>query len=146
MIKVNKLHKLATFEKAHEEDEGFDLTCCEIRWAPEYPYPLWIISLGIEVEPPSGFYFNVVPRSSFPKTSGLLMVNSIGIVDPNYRGEWLMQTTYWTAISGINFNNLIGKKVAQAILMHSSPPMKIEFTNKLSKTTRNKSGFGSTGP
>lgn len=144
MIKVNKIHKLATFEKAYKDDEGFDLTCCEIRWAPEHPYPLWILNLGVEVEPPNGFYFNVVPRSSFPKNTGLLMVNGIGIVDPNYRGEWLMQATYWTAIDGVNFNNLIGKKVAQAILMRSSPPMDIEFTSNLSKTARGKGGLGST--
>jgi len=145
MIKVNKIHKLATFEKAYKDDVGYDLTCCEIRWGAEFPYRTWIISLGVEVEPPSGFYFQIIPRSSFPKNTGMVMVNSPGIVDPNYRGQWYMQTSYFTAIDGIKLDNILGKKVAQGVLMRTSPPMDIEFTNDLSKTARGKGGLGSTG-
>ena len=40
---------------------------------------------GISVEPPCGYYTEIVPRSSIVKT-GYIMTNSIGIIDPTYRG------------------------------------------------------------
>ena len=41
---------------------------------------------GLCIQPPDGFYYMLVPRSSLSKT-GWAMANSVGIIDPSYRGE-----------------------------------------------------------
>ena len=41
---------------------------------------------GICIQPPDGFYTEIVPRSSISKT-GYILANSIGIIDPTYRGS-----------------------------------------------------------
>ena len=80
-IKVKKLNPLATFERVHEDDAGFDLTCTAVTITP-YGATL---HLGVVVESPPGTRFNMYMRSSFPKT-GWSMDNSVGIIDPGYRG------------------------------------------------------------
>ena len=152
MIKVKKLHSDATFEKAHETDTGYDLT------AVGYEYKgngLFYIKLGVATEPQAGHYFDLVPRSSFSKTS-FIFVNNIGIIDEGYRGEWMFPVRHLSVtlypydegfpakiINDLN-EQLIGKKIAQAIL-RKRHDMPIKFVNGLSATDRGSGGFGSTG-
>lgn len=61
-------------------------------------YDLWLIAerkrvgqvvlygTGLAVEPPLGWYFDVVARSSLIKT-GYIVANSVGVIDRAYRGE-----------------------------------------------------------
>ncbi len=85
LAKVKKIHELATFDKAHDTDIGFDLTCCGY----EERGGVWRLKLGVIIEPRHDLYFMLVPRSSFCKT-GWTQANCIGIIDPDYRGEWMM--------------------------------------------------------
>jgi len=43
-----------------------------------------LISLGVTVKPPEGYWFGLVPRGSTFKKHGILQANSIGVVDPDY--------------------------------------------------------------
>jgi dUTP pyrophosphatase len=71
--------------RQHVTDIGFDLALAErVTFLPGE----WQdINLGIVVEPPVGYYFELVPRSSLFHRFGLLLVNSVGIIDPTYCGE-----------------------------------------------------------
>lgn len=40
---------------------------------------------GIKVEPPTGYYCEIVPKTSIVE-HGVMMANGVGIVDPSYRG------------------------------------------------------------
>ena len=51
------------------------------------PLEFKIISLGVAMELPEGYYAQVVPRSSTCKTFGIIMANSIGIIEHNYSGN-----------------------------------------------------------
>jgi len=157
--KVNFIRKNATFRKAHESDSGFDLTACDYKYKGN---GLWHILLGVEVEPPKGFYFEVVPRSSFSKTP-FVFANDLGIIDQSYRGEICFPTRhinygFWednntsdslimkdkTNIESDIKKWLSGKRIAQALL-RPYITSQIEITNKLTETERGKNGFGSSG-
>ena len=70
--------------KAHSSDIGYDLTLIDI-WKSMENQRIVFYETGIAVKPPSGYYVEVVPRSSFSKT-GYVIANSVGIIDPEYRG------------------------------------------------------------
>ena len=51
------------------------------------PLDFKIISLGVAMELPEGYYVQVVPRSSTCKNHGIIMANSIGIIEHSYCGN-----------------------------------------------------------
>ncbi len=50
-----------------------------------------LISSGVKIFLPLGRSARIVARSGLPIKTGLLLANSIGIIDSDYRGEYLMQ-------------------------------------------------------
>lgn len=52
-----------------------------------YPGEKLLVSLGLIVVPPENYHFEIVLRSSTPlKYPGLILLNSIGIIDSDYCG------------------------------------------------------------
>lgn len=70
-------------KKAHDSDIGYDITCIDIY--KKLNNRITLYETGIQVKPPSGYYIEIVPRSSICKT-GYMLANSIGIIDPDYTG------------------------------------------------------------
>ena len=144
-IKVQKTHELATFEKAHASDTGWDLTCCDVI---EKKSGLFFLDLGIRTQPPAGHYFQLYPRSSFSKTK-YIVANSVGIIDTDYRGQWYLAVKPINVHYPGNFtiedikDDLLGKKVAQAVLFRMNMYQEVQFTDKLSNTKRGEGSFGS---
>lgn len=161
-VNVAKLNTLATFDKQTNFDVGFDLTCVSHEYSGHTD--LYYLNLGVKVETSRHYFFTLVPRSSFPKT-GFIMANSIGIIDPEYRGEWKMLvrdmslSPFHTKATYHRLNELIGTRVAQAIPnLHIWTPVatvdveeniyaRINYVEEsdLRETTRGEGGFGSTG-
>ena len=102
-----------------------------------------IVGLGFSTEIPPGFKGILVPRSSISKTNWFL-ANSMGIIDADYRGEWMMvlRTTGSVMYDALPF--AIGERCAQ-IYFEKVNDVEIEEVNELSDTTRGEGGFGSTG-
>lgn len=70
-------------QKSRYSDSGFDLHLIEkIKNIGNVNY----YDTGIAVEPPIGYYFDLVGRSSLSKT-GWTIANNIGIIDMSYRGN-----------------------------------------------------------
>ena len=69
--------------KTHKTDSGFDLTL--IRVHKRYG-DVTLYDTGIQIQPPDGHYFDLVPRSSIIKT-GYMLANSVGIIDQDYQGN-----------------------------------------------------------
>lgn len=89
----------------------------------------------------------VVPRSGLG-TKGLVLANTIGIIDEDYQGEIIIQAWNKSSATWISNEPIVlkaGDRIAQLIFV---PVMKArfsiveEFTNK---TSRGDGGFGSTG-
>lgn len=69
--------------KAHPSDIGYDLTAIGIF--KQISNKITLFETGIRVSPPSGYYIEILPRSSMSKT-GYMLANSVGIIDPQYTG------------------------------------------------------------
>ena len=100
---------------------------------------IWTYGLGFAVEPPKGYSIEMHPRSSIYKT-GLVLCNSTGIVDYQYRGE-VMAKFY---IMRENMEYEIGDRVCQMRLVKDYQE-ELMLVDELSDTERGTGGFGSTG-
>lgn len=100
-----------------------------------------IISLGVSMELPKGYYAHVVPRSSTFKNFGVLMANSIGIIDNGYCGD----NDIWGFPALAMRDTVIpkGTRLCQFRLFKSSET--IEFAPVEFLEGPDRGGFGSTG-
>lgn len=100
-----------------------------------------LVPTGFQVEIPFGFEIQVRPRSGLSLKSPLMVLNSPGTIDCDYRGEVNIiignfgQTDY-VIDHGLRIAQLVLAPVVQA---------KYSITNSLSETKRGEGGFGSTG-
>jgi dUTP pyrophosphatase len=100
-----------------------------------------LIPTGICMEIPLGFEVQVRPRSGLSLKSPLLIVNSPGTIDCDYRGEVNV------IIGNFGREDYViehGLRIAQLVLC---PVIQAKFvlTDKMSDTSRGEGGFGSTG-
>lgn len=120
---------------------GYDLyanTTEEIKIEPHTTVP---IGTGLAMELPEGYFGAIFARSGLAIKRGLGLANSVGVVDEDYRGEFIVALH--------NFSNETqfvapGERIAQLILMEYTP-MNFELVESLSDTDRGTGGFGSTG-
>ena len=68
-------------KKAHPTDIGYDLTAIDVF--KKYSSKTTLFETGIAISPPAGYYVEIVPRSSMSST-GYMLANSIGVIDPDY--------------------------------------------------------------
>ena len=103
-----------------------------------------IINLGFSAEVPEGHVALLVPRSG-AGIKGLSLRNTVGVIDADYRGEWIAHITF----DDINtWGNTITYKRGERALQALIIPVKRETINivdELSVTNRGDGGFGSTG-
>ena len=100
-----------------------------------------LIPTGLAMEIPFGFEIQVRPRSGLSLKTNLLVVNSPGTVDCDYRGEVkIIMGNMGDAPHTIAH----GERVAQLVL---APVTQANFVEEgsLSDTERGAGGFGSTG-
>ncbi|MDT8445716.1 MAG: hypothetical protein RRB13_02310 [bacterium] len=127
--------------KAHSTDSGVDLTCMAVEEKRERVY---MLDLGVSVEPPPGYYTELFPRSSIIKTD-FVQANSVGIIDQDYRGRIYLPLRYLGQGDGMDkARELIGQRVAQLILKRIEP-FDLKIVDQLNDTPRGQGGFGSTG-
>jgi len=100
-----------------------------------------LVPTGLSMEIPYGYEIQVRPRSGLSLKSPLMVVNSPGTIDSDYRGE--------VCIIVGNFGNedyVIehGLRVAQLVI---APVIQAKYSvvNTLGETKRGEGGFGSTG-
>ena len=127
--------------RGHPRDAGLDLTAMAVQAVRP---GLFSVDTGVSVEPPEGCYCEVVPRSSIVNTD-FVQANSVGIVDPDYRGRIRVMLRYLGAGTGqAEAEALVGKRVAQ-LLVRRLHPVAVVAAENLEGTVRGAGGFGSTG-
>ena len=100
-----------------------------------------LIPLGVAMKLPEGYEAHVVPRSSTFKNYGLIMTNSVGIIDNTYCGpgdQWYMPV-YAVRDTVVHFND----RICQFRIMKNQP--KLVFTEVEHLTGASRGGFGTTG-
>lgn len=98
------------------------------------------VHTGLAFEVPEGYLLETRPRSGLAKR-GLIILNSPGTLDSDYRGELLI------IVKNISGSNLLvdrGDRVAQ-VRLEALVDMEFEEVEELSETERGEGGFGSTG-
>ncbi len=83
----------------------------------------------------------MVPRSSISKT-GLLLLNSVGVIDKSYRGD-LMAFLWNTTDSPVTVTR--GQRLVQIVARHMGDLTSVAIVDKLPESSRGDGGFGSTG-
>lgn len=104
-----------------------------------FPNERKLVSTGIAVAIPYGYYGRIAPRSSLAVKKYIDI--GAGVVDSDYRGEVKVLMIY----SGKERLSLErGDRIAQLILEKITLP-EIEIVSTLDSTERGAGGFGSTG-
>lgn len=100
-----------------------------------------LIPLGIAMQLPVGYEAHIAPRSSTHKNFGILMTNSIGIVDETYCGD--NDQWYFSAYATRDTQIHAGDRICQFRVMEHQPTMRFVKVDHLDNADRG--GFGSTG-
>lgn len=100
------------------------------------------ISAGVMLSMPNGYEAQIRPRSGLAYKYGITLLNALGTIDADYRGE--------IKIILINHGKDIftisrGARIAQLVVMRVEKVIFKEVTGKLSQTKRGNGGFGHTG-
>ena len=105
-----------------------------------FPGKRALVNTKLFVEVPVGYELQIRPRSGLALKHGIMVVNSPGTIDSDYRGE---VGVILMNMGSEPFTIKQGDRIAQAVL---SKCEKIEWnTGELSKTERGEGGFGSSG-
>ena len=122
----------------HDGDAGLDLFV--IHEQTIGPGETSKIHLQIACENEENLPYLLMPRSSISKTP-LRLSNSIGLIDPGYRGEIIAVVDN---IKSEPFTAKPKQRLFQLVAMNGSP-IHFLLVDKLSDTSRGTGGFGSTG-
>jgi dUTP pyrophosphatase len=99
-----------------------------------------LVPTGLRIAVPAGYEAQVRPRSGLALTHGIVLPNSPGTIDSDYRGE--VQVILWNA-GPQPFAIARGDRIAQLVI---APVARVEVEEvALDDTPRGAGGFGSTG-
>lgn len=136
-----KLKMLADIEppEAIEQGDWIDLRAAEtiLIVKGEFKY----IPLGVAIQLPEGYEAIVAPRSSLFKRRGIIMTNSIGIMDESYCGD----NDEWKFPAYATRDTIIpkGERICQFRIVKHQPEIEFEIVDTLGNPDRG--GYGSTG-
>ena len=139
---VNKSHPLPSYKT--DGACGMDLRAN--LEAPKILKPLEraMIPTGLYFEIPKGIEGQVRARSGLSLKKGITLINGIGTIDSDYRGE--------LGILVVNLSNESvtiedGDRIAQMVFMayEVADWVQVDSLDALSKTERGEGGFGHTG-
>lgn len=142
VLKVLKLDENVVLPVYQTEGAaGMDL-CAFLKDAVTLqPLERKLIPTGLKIELPHGYEAQIRPRSGMSIKHGITLVNCIGTIDEDYRGEVCVPAIN---LSNESFTINNGDRIAQMVI---APVTKAELkvVSELSDTTRGEGGFGSTG-
>lgn len=137
-IKIRYLRDIKKIERFNTGD-WIDLRAAEDLRMDAGEFKL--IPLGVAMELPEGYEALVAPRSSTFKNTGVLLANSIGIIDESYKGngdEWHFPA-YAVRATYIRKN----ERICQFRIIRHQPMIHLIEVDNLSN--ENRGGIGSTG-
>lgn len=138
-LKVNRIHPEAVLPKrARHSDAGIDITLISLIRIDEFGTEWY--HTGIRLQPDSGYYTELIGRSSLIKR-GRQLANCVGIIDGSYRNNLLVcLTKLHPSAPPLE----LPLRACQLILRKSEKCNVVEVLT-LTPTQRGMGGFGSTG-
>lgn len=137
-IKIKYFADIEPFTKINQGD-WIDLRAAENVHMDKGEYRL--IRLGVGMILPEGYEAHVLPRSSTPQQFGIILANSMGVIDNSYSGdedEW-----HFPALAIRETEIKKGDRICQFRIMKNQPPVQFEVVEHLNSKSRG--GLGSTG-
>jgi dUTP pyrophosphatase len=135
-IKLKKLNPHAVIPTyAISGDAAMDLTAISIVKDTYY----YEYGTGLAVSIPEGFVGLIYPRSSITN-KGLILGNSVGVIDSGYRSE--IKLRFYTSDKYSKIYD-VGDRIGQLMII-PHPIIEFELVDELSQSIRNNGGFGST--
>ena len=142
LVRVMKFKEnaiLPTYGSA--EAAGADLYACLDAPVEIQPGASVFIPTGLAMEIPKGYAGLIYARSGLACKRGLAPANKVGVVDSDYRGEFMV------VLFNHGMNTQIidhGERIAQLVITPVYTPG-FTLVDNLSDTQRSTGGFGSTG-
>ncbi len=139
IVKVRDDAVLPVYQTEHAA--GMDLCACLDAPLTLKPMQRAMISTGLSIELPDGYESQIRARSGLSSKFGITLINGVGTIDADYRGE------YCVVLINLGEKSFVvepGMRIAQLVI---SKYEKIEWNvvESLSETERGAGGFGSTG-
>lgn len=142
ILKIQKLkHNRILPEYKTDGAAGMDL-CAAISEPVELkPLERMLIPTGLKIELEHGYEAQIRPRSGLSVKHGITLINCVGTIDEDYRGEVCVPVVN---ISNESYTIQPDERIAQMVIAHVEQA-EINVTSELSQTQRGEGGFGSTG-
>jgi len=141
-LQVRLLHPAAQPPaRTRPGDAAYDLRCTQ-------GFSLWpreraTVPTGVAIALPAGVAGLVTPRSGLAARHGISLVNSPGLIDPNYRGEIRIVLVN---LGEARFEARAGDRIAQLLLVpYVAPDVSVVEELPPSPDDRGEDGFGSSG-
>ena len=142
-IKIEKLYPDVIIPtKAHSTDACFDIYAhLDSPCVAIYPGQSVKISTGFRTEIPKGYYCDVYARSGLGIKKGLRPSNCVGIIDSDYRGEWVVALhNDGGEVQRVSNGDRIAQFAVKEVI-----PCELIVSDTLSDSERGEGGLGSTG-
>ncbi len=120
---------------------GADLYACLEQSVTIQPGESAFIPTGLSMEIPTGFAGLIYARSGLSCKKGLAPANKVGVIDSDYRGEFIVVLHNHGSESQTVSH---GERIAQLLITPVFTPGFVQV-DELSDTSRASGGFGSTG-
>ncbi len=142
ILKIKKLaHNKFLPEYKTEGAAGMDLCAAITEPIKLEPLERILIPTGIKIELEHGFEAQIRPRSGLSIKHGITLINCVGTVDEDYRGEVCVPIVN---LSTETYTIMPDERIAQMVIARVEQAS-IEVAVELTDTTRGVGGFGSTG-
>ena len=148
-VLIKKLHDDAIIpRKAHPTDACFDIYAYVNNY-PDYldgcvcipPHSTRKVATGFSTAIPTGYCALVYARSGLATNSGMRPANCVGVIDADYRGEWIVALHN---DSDKEQHVFLGDRIAQFMIVPVLETSLLEV-DELDDTNRGQGGFGSSG-
>lgn len=142
ILKIERLeHNKVLPEYKTEGAAGMDLCAAISEPVTLKPLERKLIPTGIKIELEHGYEAQVRPRSGLSIKHGITLINCVGTIDEDYRGEVCIPMVN---VSNEEYTIMPDERIAQMVIAKYEQA-KIEVVTELTETTRGEGGFGSTG-
>ena len=142
VLNIKRLrHNRILPEYKTEGAAGMDL-CAAIDEPIELkPLERKLIPTGLKIELEHGYEAQIRPRSGLSIKHGITLINCVGTIDEDYRGEVCVGIVN---ISNDTYTIQPDERIAQMVITKYEQA-KLEVVTELTDTERGEGGFGSTG-
>lgn len=120
---------------------GMDLCAAICEPIVLKPLERTLIPTGLKIELEHGYEAQIRPRSGMSIKHGITLINCIGTIDEDYRGEVCVPVVN---ISNETYTIQPQERIAQMVISKYEQAQ-IEVVTELTDTVRGEGGFGSTG-